>query len=317
MKPSRSVSRIAFLSTGDSSMQPTLFSPARNSAPRPLAVCLHTWSADLSQPFDEYMEQCEALDWHFLFPAFRGPNWTPEACGSPLVIADLESAVKFVCDRYAVDTERIYLAGGSGGGHAALLMAGTRPELFTAISAWCPITDLAAWHDQSLTRRNEYAEHIRRACGGDPGCVRSAAQEAEKRSPLTYLGAAKNRVILDIAAGIHDGHTGSVPVSHSIDAFNLLAEEADRISPADEQYIVENERVPESLAFSGADPAFDAGRRVLLRRISGKVRLTLFNSGHDMLHPAAFGFLAQQKRGMAPVWDSGTLTGHGTGALSR
>ncbi|MBE6390430.1 MAG: hypothetical protein E7043_09740 [Lentisphaerae bacterium] len=307
MSCSRQCSQIHYISPADNSPQPAIFSPADGDEARPLAVCLHTWSADLTQRYDEYIKNCELLNWHFIFPYFRGPNWTPEACGSPLVIADIEAAAAYVMENFNVDKSRVYLLGGSGGAHATMLMAGVKPELFTAYSAWCPITDVKVWHDESMARNNNYDDHIRKACGGDPRTDPDAAGEAQRRSPLTYLAAAKNNAVIDISAGIHDGHTGSVPVSHSIRAFNILAAETDRISEADIEYIVATEKIPPHLQFDSVDPAF-ADRPVLMRRTSGKVRLTIFDSGHDMLYNAAFGFLSRQIRGAEPVWDSGSIS---------
>ena len=43
-----------------------------------------------------------------------------------------------------------------------------------------------------------------------------------QRSPLTHLHRAAS-LPLDIAAGVHDGHKGSVPIRHSLDAFNVIA----------------------------------------------------------------------------------------------
>ena len=62
----------------------------------------------------------------------------------------------------------IYIIGGSGGGHAALLLAARYPELWTAVSAWCPISDIAAWHKQCQDRALRYAKDIEQICGGDP-----------------------------------------------------------------------------------------------------------------------------------------------------
>ena len=114
----------------------------------------------------------------------------------------------------------------------------------------------------------------------------------------------KGNVILDIGTGIHDGHTGSVPVSHAILAYNEVAKEKDRIRQEDIDYIVENEEIPAHLRFTGEDPAYGY-YKVLLRKTSGKVRLTLFEGGHDILAVPAFGFLENQVMGQEPVWYSG------------
>jgi len=301
---------ITYLSAIDNSMQPALILPADSSEPRPLAVCLHTWSYRYDSGFHEqFEERCRARDWHFIFPHFRGPNWNPEGCGSDLVVSDLVCAVKYMQTNYNVDASRIYLVGGSGGGHASLLMAARHPELWTAVSSWCPISDIAAWYTQSKDRKTDptvrgYDDHIFDACGGDPIADPEAAAQAKHRSPITWLSNARGNVILDIGTGIHDGHTGSVPISQTILAFNEVADPADRICQEDIDYMVKTEQVPVHLQFDGEDPAYGP-YKVLLRRVSGKVRLTLFEGGHDLVPGPAFGFLENQVRGKDPVWYSG------------
>ena len=90
-------------------------------------------------------------------------------------------------------------------------------------------------------------------------------------------------MLLDISAGIHDGHKGSVLVSHSLRAFNEVADEKDKISQEDIDYIVKNEKIPSHLKSDGVDPAFGS-REILFRRTSGKVRITLFEGAHDLLY---------------------------------
>lgn len=307
------VEKIYYLSELDQSMQPAMVHAAIGAEKRPLAVCLHTWSCGIDAGYINYVEECAKRNWHMIFPFFRGPNWTPEACGSDLVVSDLSCAVSYMREHYAVDDERIYLVGGSGGGHASLLMAGRKPELFTAISSWCPISDIAAWYRQVNAKKEpgtrNYDDHIAEACGGDPVRCPEAAEQAKHRSPLTWLPNATGNVILDIGTGIHDGHTGSVPVSHAIRAFNAVAKAGDRICEEDIAYMVETEQIPNHLQYQEEDPAYGA-YKVLLRRSSGKVRLTLFEGGHNLLAGPAFGFLERQVRGEEPVWCSGDTSEH-------
>ena len=39
-----------------------------------------------------------------------------------------------------------------------------------------------------------------------------------------------------------------------------------------------------------------------LRRTSGRVRLTLFEGGHNTVAPAGYDFVRRQRRGAAPDW---------------
>ena len=302
----------------DNSVQDAKFSPAAGTEPRPLVVCLHTWSYDHQQEtYKRYAELAQLKNWHMIFPKFRGPNWTPEGCGSEMVVSDLEDAVAFVKNTVPVDPRRIYLTGGSGGGHCSLLMAGRRPDLWTAVSSWCPISDIALWHIQSRKRKNSYADHIEAACGGIPAESEAAGFEARKRSPLTWLTNAAGITPVDINTGIHDGHTGSVPVGQAIRAFNLLAAPGDRISEADIAFIEEKEQVPAHLAAHEDDPAY-GNRRIHLRKQSRQVRLTLFEGGHDMPPEPAFEWLDRQCSGRTPDWSAGkAFTDFGNASLGK
>jgi pimeloyl-ACP methyl ester carboxylesterase len=317
------IRNIEYLSEKDGSMQPALVRGAEGDEARPLIVCLHTWSADIDKQvyYERYVNKCKEYNWHFIFPRFRGPNWLPEACGSDLVVSDLVCAVTYMKQNFNVDETKVFLVGGSGGGHASLLMAGRCPEIFTAISSWCPISDVKAWHGQvKAAKKNplgrSYDNHIEEACGGNPSENIEAAKQAEYRSPLTWLENAKDKVILDIGAGIHDGHTGSVPISQSLYAFNKVALEKDRISDEDIEYMVKNQAVPAHLLFDGVDEAYGANK-VWFRRVSGNVRITVFEGGHDMVIPAAFGFLNNQERGKQPVWNSGKVSADSAMGLTK
>lgn len=103
---------------------------------------------------------------------------------------------------------------------------------------------------------------------------------------------------LDINTGIHDGHVGSVPVSHAIRAFNAVAAPTDRLPTA----LIAQRAVPADWRTATADPLY-AARPVLLRRTSGPTRLTVFDGGHEILHEAALTWLEAQRRGAPPQWN--------------
>ncbi len=314
-----SLEKITYPCSIDNSFQPAFRLLASGTSPRPLLVALHTWSCTCETGIERYTELCRQKNWHLIYPDFRGPNNTPQACGSDLVVADIADAAIYMQKNFAVDSSRVYLSGGSGGGHATLLVAGRRPELWAAASAWCPISDIAAWHRECLdTRHHGYAEQIELACGGSPLNKAAAWQEALKRSPLTYLQNASG-VPLDISTGIHDGHTGSVPVSQAIQAYNLLAAPPDKIGQEDIEYIVTHERVPQPLLWADHDPAFGA-YKVYLRKQSNLVRLSLFEGGHDLLSWPTFDWLERQQKGHAADWATGKpwpKESSGSKALSR
>jgi len=189
-----------------------------------------------------------------------------------------------------VDARRIYLAGVSGGGHMALLMAGRAPDRWAAVSAWVPISDLAAWHAECRAAGRPYAADLERSCGGAPGDSLAVDAEYRARSPLTYLNP-DITTPLDINAGILDGHTGSVPISHTLRAFNAVAAAEDRIGDDEIAHFVEQAAVPPGLCGNFHDPLY-GDKRVLFRRQSNNARVTIFDGGHEIIYEAALNWLA-------------------------
>jgi pimeloyl-ACP methyl ester carboxylesterase len=258
----------------------------------PLIVFLHSWSGGFEQG-PPWIAQAKKMGWVLVAPDFRGPNSRPEACASDLASQDILDAVAYARHDARIDASRIYLIGGSGGGHMSLVMAARAPDLWAGVSAWVPISDLAAWHAESKTRKNNYAKMLEQSCGGPPGPATEA--EYRYRSPLFHLAAAKG-VPLDINTGIHDGHTGSVPVSHSLHAFNVLAAQDKQIPVGDIDSMVRERKVPAKLAAeTQADP--ERQKAVLFRRSSGNARVTVFEGGHESESSAGVLWLSRQRKG--------------------
>ena len=270
--------------------------------PVPLLVFLHPWSFTYEMASPRSAELAIEKGWALICPNFRGPNKTPDACGSDKVVQDILDAVAEAKRRARIDEKRIYLLGASGGGYLALLMAGRAPEVWAGVSAWCPISDLARWHADSIVRKNRYAQMMSAACGGTP---EEKPEEYRRRSPLAHLAAARAAgVHVDVATGIHDGHAGSVPVGHAIRAFNVLADEKDRISEQEIASIESSQAVPAHLAPSEkTDPWY--GKRhssIHLRRMSANARLTLFEGAHNCCIEAAVAWLGEQRLGADVKW---------------
>lgn len=259
------------------------------SQPVPLVVSLHPWSANIDGGRNEDLEQLVyERGWIYLWPHFRGRNNTPEAMGSELAQQDILDAVDWVRSHYPVDEDRIYLTGRSGGGHMTMLMCGRYPDVWAAAVAWVGISDLAAWHETH--KDGKYGEMIREAVGapGDPG----VDEELKKRSPITHLGNAKD-VALHIAAGRHDGHKGSVPISHSLNAFNVIARVngTEQISAAEIDQMLRPDGHLDDPKPSDrvTDDAF--GKEIFLRRQSGKAMITIFEGGHTGIATATMDWL--------------------------
>ena len=295
------VREVRYQSKADNTKQPVLFYvPPTDGKARPLLVGLHSWSGDYRQTMSmPYAKWCIEKKWNFIHPNFRGPNRRPEATGSELVVEDILSAVEYAKKNAAVDENRIYLVGGSGGGYASLLMAGRAPKIWAGVSAWVPISDLAKWHAETSARKMKYARDIELSIGGKPVAGSKALAEARKRSASTYLSGAKG-VNLDINAGITDGHNGSVPISHSLEAFNVLAAKKDRISTELIEEFTRTAKVPKALAGQAPTDSSYGEKTVQFRRVSGNVRVTIFQGGHEIIAPAALQWLARQQKMRAP-----------------
>ena len=293
---------VKYTSAADGTRQPAMFyAPPDASKPVPLLVALHTWSGGYRQRMHRpCLLWCVKEQWAFIHPHFRGPNRRPQATGSDLVVADITSAVEYARQNANIDAKRIYLVGTSGGGYTALLMAGRAPEIWAGVSAWVPISDLKAWHAECKKSRCSHFRDIEKSCGGPPGTSNAVDEQYKKRSPITYL---KNATApLDINAGIFDGHKnlrgrkgGDVPISHSLRAFNLVAQPDDRVAEKDIAYFVRNAKVPPHLAGKIEDDTY-GDKQPLFRRTSGVVRMTLFDGGHELISRAAMSWLARQRK---------------------
>ncbi len=202
----------------DGSVEESLFYYPEGKGPVPLLVGLHTWSADRFNQVERMLPFCEERGWALLLPEFRGPNLTrnpraPEACASKLARQDIMDAAAEVEENYAIDAGKIFVFGGSGGGHMSLMMAGHAPEKWLGVSSWCPITDLAKWH----TQNSGYAPHIAACCEGIPGDSPETDAQYRERSPLTHVSKiAKANVFVH-----HGRFDKSVPFSHTVE---LIAE---------------------------------------------------------------------------------------------
>jgi len=276
------VKEIKYQSSADHSEQPAMFYAPVSKEPVPLMVALHTWSGNYKQKYHKAIEQwCIKHGWAYIHPDFRGPNNRPEATGSELVVADIVSAVEYAKGATQIDSSAIYLIGTSGGGYTALVMAGHHPDLWAGVSAWVPISDLAAWHAQG-----KHVEALEQSCGGAPGDSPAVDSEYAKRSPITFLSNAKGTT-LHLHAGIKEK---IVPISHSLLAFNELAEAKDRISDKDIAYFVKKRKVPPNLQVTLQDRSYGE-KQPLFTRKSGNATVTIFDGGHQLVATAAIAWI--------------------------
>lgn len=287
-------------SSADRHEQPVLYWAPESAKERatPLLILLHTWSGDFSQKNEDWQAEAVKRGWLYIQPNFRGINKRPEALGSKLARQDILDALAFIQREFKVDSSRIYLAGVSGGGHMTMLMAGHHPEKFSSASAWVGISDVAEWYRFHTKdgKPDNYAQNILDSLGGPPGENADRDADYRDRSPLYCLHRATD-IPLDIAAGIFDGHKGSVPVSHSLLAFNVVAK-ANGTTLVSDSEIAQLWEIGKAQKPAAIDQVEDAtfGREILMRRISKQARISIFHGGHEGLPKAACQWLERQKR---------------------
>ena len=284
----------------DREQQPLLWwaPPEAESTETPLFVFLHSWSSDYLQDNSKWLRECVRRRWIWLHPNFRGANQSPKACGSKFARQDILDAVDFAVARWKVDRSRIYLAGVSGGGHMSLLMAGWHPDRFSAVSAWVGPTDLAEWHrfHTKNGKPEKYAKMIEKSLLGAPGESAAIDSEYRDRSPVFHLPRV-GELPVTIWAGVEDGHSGSVPVSHSLRAFNAIAgAHGNPLISEDEIRQLGNDRQLAHPLPSDQTSDPDLQRQILLRRTSGNSVVTIFAGGHESIPEAAFAWLERYRK---------------------
>ena len=165
----------------------------------------------------------EKLDYNLLLPEFRGPNLMSNpnctlACGSDAAITDVLDAIAEALKLTGADDDAIFLLGLSGGGYMSLMVAAKEPQLFRAVGAYVPITDLAAWCEENKS----YAPHVRACCSDDEA-------EMVRRSPITYA----DRLATANVKIFHGKYDDVVPFSHSMRLFDKIQ----KIAPASRVFL--------------------------------------------------------------------------------
>ena len=283
-----SVERVFIPSTADSTFQKAYYFKSALPEPQPLIVSLHTWSGDYNQR-DRLVEEIINKNWNYIHPDFRGPNTRPEACGSSLVIADLEDAIQYAIDQGGVDTNAIHIIGASGGGYATLLMYRKSRHPIRSFSAWVPISNLEDWYWSSKSRGLKYAGHLEAVTQSDSLTFNAA--EARRRSPI-FMNTEhpeRHQSQLYLYAGIHDGYKGSVPITQSVHFYNQLVEElggqpADQVSAGQLVHLLAQRiyQPPQT-----QPPIFLGDRLIHLRKQFKNLQLTIFEGAHEMVRAVA------------------------------
>jgi len=277
-------------SSADGSMQKAIFHKSQQAAPQPLIVSLHSWSADYLQE-DPLANEILLRDWNYIHPDFRGPNNNPKACGSKLAISDIEDAIRFAIDNGNADPNEVHMIGGSGGGYATMLAYMKIGYPVKSFNAWVGISNLSDWYWESKGRNAGYATDLEQvAMKGN----QMNWEELDGRSPikLPFPTGKRKNAFLNIYAGVHDGYTGSVPISHSVLFYNKIAAE---LYPGQNDKLVADSTLM-SILVKQLNPFADnqltlGARKIHLLKESPNLSLTLFEGGHEMIVPQALGLI--------------------------
>lgn len=253
----------------------------------PLVVELHSWSNSSHSQTDILAQHARAKNWNYILPNFRGVNNTPKACCSQFAIADIDEAINWAIKNMNVDAKRIYIVGHSGGGYATLAMFMKSRHKIYSFSSWCGISDLTTWYWQSVERKNRYGPDIIKCT--DAGETYNE-QKAKERSPLYWKTPLKQRKksVLQIYAGIHDGYTGSVPISQSINFYNKLLTDTKEKDTSRYVSLADLETMLKTQTFPSPNTVKTIGNRVIhYQKFSKKISLTIFEGGHEILRSVA------------------------------
>lgn len=280
--PSR-LTEVEITSTTDGKMQKAYFYASSSSQPQPLIVSLHTWSGNYEQK-DPLVKQILEKNWNYIHPDFRGSNYTSEACGSSLVTSDIDDAIDYALQNSNSDLHNIHVIGVSGGGYATLLAYMKSKHQVSTFAAWASISDLNAWYYETKARKLKYASHISLATTGDSTGI--DVEEAKKRSPFFMSTPVEKRQDskLFIYSGVHDGYTGSVPISHSLNIFNKIVKD---YGPTAAGELIPDQvihRLVTTRSLPGSNYGRIGNRKIhYQKRYEDKLQVTIFEGGHEML----------------------------------
>ena len=198
--------------------QKAIIYTSTKSTPQPLIISLHTWSGNYLQD-DPIAKEVLNKDWHYIHPNFQGKNDKPDAALSQKVIGDLDNAITYMKQNH--NYSKIIIIGVSGGGYTALGYLQRTNLKIDVVSSWSPVTDLVKWYYESKARKYSYYKHIELITQSKENILDK--EKAKMRSPIHMNVSDKlKHTKINIYAGIHDGYTGSIPISHSLLYYNKL-----------------------------------------------------------------------------------------------
>jgi hypothetical protein len=179
----------------------------------------------------------------------------------------------------------------------SMLMASYYPNKFSAVSSWVGISDLEKWHASTQLKPEtlHYAKELERCIGGLPNTSDAIKNELKMRSPIYHLAKAAD-VPLDINTGVHDGHTGSVPVSQSFEAFNVILRAKHKPEIPSGEITKWTATGLEEKEYPAVINDDSYSRKILFRSQIDNSRLTIFEGAHEDLPAAGMAFLGAIRR---------------------
>jgi len=270
----------------DGNKQKAYFYQSTLKKASPLIISLHPWRGSYSQ-FDSLSILCKKLNINYIHPDFRGPNNNLKACCSDLALNDIEESITYAVRHANVDTSKIYLIGGSGGGHATLMMYMKSNSKIKKYSSWAAVSDLYQWYEECKISGNKKALSEILACTNSTENNINHLLFKEK-SPIYYNTPANKQQTseLTIYAGIFDGVASGLQITHSINFYNKLLSDLN-ISDSS-KYISNKEKL---FLLEKRKPFKDFGkignRNIILQKEIQNIKIIIFEGGHEILYEHA------------------------------
>lgn len=267
--------QIVEIKSVNENIQKAYFYRSESTEPMPLLVSLHTWSGDYKQ-YDPLAELSKRENINYIHPDFRGSFVNLYGCCSEIALKEIDESISYAIKNANVDKEKIYLVGVSGGGYAVISAYMKSKHKIRKFSAWASISDLSQWRIEKQQKNIKLNRN------------QSEIYTIEK-SPLYWNTPIEERSCSQmlIYAGINDGISGSVPITHSINMYNKILKDLkvkDSI-----YYVTKNEEID---LLKTRMPIGEFGRissrKICLKKRYENIQIIIFEGGHEMLVEHAF-----------------------------
>jgi phospholipase/carboxylesterase len=126
------------LSIGRGDRDGLLFIPRSASGPVPLVVLLHGAGGSAQGIRRRLFGTSDSIDFALLVPDSRGPTWDAIRRDYGPDVAFIDSALKVVFSRVAIDPRRVIVSGFSDGASYAIGLGRVNGDLFTRVVAFSP-----------------------------------------------------------------------------------------------------------------------------------------------------------------------------------